>query len=251
MTASAERAQVLVAGGGPVGMLLAADLAERHVHTVVLESRPEPRDVPRAGMLHARTVQTLLRRGYLSVPDRADPEAPLDRRSTGFHFAGRPLLRISAPRPRARLSSACPSRRWRRPSRHGHGTPAPSSCGTTRSAECGRTSGRCGSPPSPERGRAPSTPTTWPAATGARSVVRTQAGFPVTETPATFSGLVGMVELAVPAAVDLPFCGGEARWLSPNQHATCHPELAGARTGDWARADAKRKLIHLAIRLGQ
>ncbi|MYU47355.1 NAD(P)-binding protein, partial [Streptomyces sp. SID7803] len=35
------RAQVLVAGGGPVGMLVAAELAAYGVDTVLLESRTE------------------------------------------------------------------------------------------------------------------------------------------------------------------------------------------------------------------
>jgi 2-polyprenyl-6-methoxyphenol hydroxylase-like FAD-dependent oxidoreductase len=55
--------EVLIAGGGPVGMVLAVELALRGVGTTVLEPNLRTMDVPKAGTLHARTVQSLARRG--------------------------------------------------------------------------------------------------------------------------------------------------------------------------------------------
>lgn len=71
MSTPYEQTTVVVVGGGPVGMLLAAELAQQRIDTVVVEEQPQPRDIPRAGTLHARTVQSLLRRGYLRTPSPA------------------------------------------------------------------------------------------------------------------------------------------------------------------------------------
>ncbi|WP_406011198.1 FAD-dependent monooxygenase [Streptomyces sp. NBC_00637] len=109
------RARVVVVGGGPVGLLLACELAAFGVETVVLEAREEVSGQPRATTLHARTVQCLSRRGYLGVLADAGPDAG---RSTGaglgagagqlpraggvsggsaFHFAGMAGLEIEVP----------------------------------------------------------------------------------------------------------------------------------------------------------
>jgi monooxygenase len=87
-------AQVLVVGGGPVGMLVAAELAAREVDVVLLEERTATSRRPRATTLHARTVQCLARCSALPGPVvRAD-----GRGSTmPFHFAGIAGLSISAP----------------------------------------------------------------------------------------------------------------------------------------------------------
>jgi 2-polyprenyl-6-methoxyphenol hydroxylase-like FAD-dependent oxidoreductase len=59
---------VVVAGGGPTGMMLAAELALAEVDVVIVERRatPDP-DRARAGGLHARTIEVLDQRG---VADR-------------------------------------------------------------------------------------------------------------------------------------------------------------------------------------
>jgi 2-polyprenyl-6-methoxyphenol hydroxylase-like FAD-dependent oxidoreductase len=59
---------VVIAGGGPTGMMLAAELALAHVDVVIVEPRaaPDP-DRARAGGLHARTIEVLDQRG---VADR-------------------------------------------------------------------------------------------------------------------------------------------------------------------------------------
>ena len=82
-----------------MGMLLAAELALRQVRVVVFERAERTVDEPRAGTLHARTVQSLVRRGVLP----GDPSGAMtqERTSTPFHFAGMPGLTISAPPPKA------------------------------------------------------------------------------------------------------------------------------------------------------
>jgi 2-polyprenyl-6-methoxyphenol hydroxylase-like FAD-dependent oxidoreductase len=95
--------EVLIVGGGPVGMLIAAELAAYGVRVAVLESLPGTQDRPKAATVHARTIQSLVRRGYL--PDvRAQDLSTGDMepcravpRSESFHFAGLPLLTLSAP----------------------------------------------------------------------------------------------------------------------------------------------------------
>src|SRR3984885_11715206 len=59
---------VVVAGGGPVGMMLAAELALAKVDVAILERRPDHVLVgSRAGGFHARTIEVLDQRG---VADR-------------------------------------------------------------------------------------------------------------------------------------------------------------------------------------
>ncbi|NHD16054.1 MULTISPECIES: FAD-dependent monooxygenase [unclassified Actinopolyspora] len=84
---------VLVVGGGPVGLLLADELRSRGIRVVVTEAEEEIRQDPRAGTLHARTVQSLTRRGYLRTP----ATNPGSAASAPFHFAGLPGLAIHAP----------------------------------------------------------------------------------------------------------------------------------------------------------
>jgi 3-(3-hydroxy-phenyl)propionate hydroxylase len=60
--------QVVIAGGGPTGMMLAAELALAKVDVVVVEQRPDHTLVgSRAGGFHARTIEVLDQRG---VADR-------------------------------------------------------------------------------------------------------------------------------------------------------------------------------------
>ena len=55
---------VVIAGGGPTGMMLAAELALARVDVVIVERRAAPdRDRSRAGGLHARTIEVLDQRG--------------------------------------------------------------------------------------------------------------------------------------------------------------------------------------------
>ncbi|MGW1892745.1 FAD-dependent monooxygenase [Streptomyces sp. NPDC002004] len=92
--ARARRVEVAIVGGGPVGMLLAAELGAYGVDTVVIETREVTSDLPKAGTLHARVVQSLARRGHLDGP--AEPVTG-ESVSRPFHFAGLPGLLLTAP----------------------------------------------------------------------------------------------------------------------------------------------------------
>src|SRR4051794_25840255 len=55
---------VVIAGGGPTGLMLAAELALAGTDVVVVERRPtQELDGSRAGGLHARTIESLDQRG--------------------------------------------------------------------------------------------------------------------------------------------------------------------------------------------
>lgn len=84
---------VLIAGGGPVGLMLAGELGLAGLRVLVLERAPEPDEHSRAWGLHPRTIETLDRRGLLGglMHERATwPKMP---------FAGMwPLLDLTAMR---------------------------------------------------------------------------------------------------------------------------------------------------------
>ncbi|MFF8830930.1 FAD-dependent monooxygenase [Streptomyces sp. NPDC015131] len=94
-------ARVLVVGGGPVGMMLAAELAARGTAVAVVEHRTTTSERPKATTLHARTVQTLARRGLLpGAAHGADGHGPGAAPGPGgmpFHFAGITGLTLTAP----------------------------------------------------------------------------------------------------------------------------------------------------------
>jgi len=74
---------VLITGGGPTGLMLAAELRLHGVRTVILEKELEPTKVVRAGGLHARSIEVLDQRGML------EPFLELGRKFTvGGFFAG-------------------------------------------------------------------------------------------------------------------------------------------------------------------
>ncbi|MET7304484.1 FAD-dependent oxidoreductase [Embleya sp. NPDC005575] len=79
--------QVAVVGAGPVGALLARELALLGIDVTLLEKLPAPDGISKASTLHARTAQTLDRRGLLAAvqPGRAASRAT--NRAVRFHFA--------------------------------------------------------------------------------------------------------------------------------------------------------------------
>ncbi|MFE3202025.1 rifampin monooxygenase [Embleya sp. NPDC059237] len=74
---------VIVVGGGPTGLMLAAELRLHDVHTVVLEQSAEPSDRSRGRGLHTRSVEIMDQRGLL---DRF--LAAGDKFSIGAFFGG-------------------------------------------------------------------------------------------------------------------------------------------------------------------
>src|SRR5215213_5283220 len=88
---------VIVAGGGPTGMMLAGELRLQGVHALVLEKEAEPTRVVRALGLHARSVEVMDQRGLLERFLPLGQQYPL-----GGFFAG-----INKPAP-DRLDTAHP-----------------------------------------------------------------------------------------------------------------------------------------------
>ncbi|GGV66912.1 putative oxygenase [Streptomyces longisporoflavus] len=184
------RTDVVIVGGGPVGLLLAAELAGYGVRTVVLEERAEVAERPRATTLHARTAQVLARRGYLPAPE-LPLRAGVNR--ARFHFAGVWGLELTAPaaepdplfkRPQADLERLFEERalaagvrvlRRHRMTGLDHRESA-----VTVSAEH-------------PGGRAEFEAAYVVGADGARSTVRTLGGIPSDTTPPTVAAMVGVV----------------------------------------------------------
>jgi 2-polyprenyl-6-methoxyphenol hydroxylase-like FAD-dependent oxidoreductase len=88
---------VIVAGGGPTGVMLASELRLQGVHALVLEKDEEPTRIVRALGLHARSIEVMDQRGLLERFLPLGKQYPI-----GGFFAG-----ISKPAP-DRLDTAHP-----------------------------------------------------------------------------------------------------------------------------------------------
>lgn len=186
--------QVVVVGAGPVGSLLAAELGRWGVRTAVIEAAPATTLVPKAGTIHARSIQLLTRRGYFRPPD-----AGLSAQSTVFHYAGQPGLGISAPAGEgpaiAGIGQSQLETAW--------SAMLPDlGVDVVRPATVTEVLDRGDGVEIRYRraGVDESVSADWVVgADGARSVVRRTAGFPVTETAPTASALLGLAHLDDPA----------------------------------------------------
>lgn len=83
---------VVIVGGGPVGMLVANELALHDISAVVLEKRHTISEYPKAGTYHARAISTLIRRGIVASPRRTTDH--LANTVEPFQFAGYPWLSL-------------------------------------------------------------------------------------------------------------------------------------------------------------
>jgi len=75
-----DETQVIIVGGGPVGLTLAVDLGQRGIRCVLLEQKPEPQFLPKMERCNARTME-LYRRIGLAGDIRAaglSPDGPMD-----------------------------------------------------------------------------------------------------------------------------------------------------------------------------
>jgi 2-polyprenyl-6-methoxyphenol hydroxylase-like FAD-dependent oxidoreductase len=89
MTTSDEPVDVLIAGAGPVGLMLAAELALGGARPVVLEARTEPGAEPRANGLVGQVVPMVDRRGLYE--ELAGTPGPPEPNRAYFFFGGLPL----------------------------------------------------------------------------------------------------------------------------------------------------------------
>ncbi len=89
-SASGGLVSVVVVGAGPVGLVLACELARRDVPIRVIDKLPAPTDESRAIVVHARSLEMLERIGAV------DGVMASGIHATGmeFHAAGKVLGRI-------------------------------------------------------------------------------------------------------------------------------------------------------------
>ncbi|MCQ4121215.1 FAD-dependent oxidoreductase [Rhodococcus tibetensis] len=203
--------QVVVVGGGPVGSLTALELARSGIDVLVLEAAPYTTDVPKAGTIHARSLQLLARRGHLAAPAVDAPAT-----STVFHYAGVWGLQITAP---------C----GEGPAIAGIGQSDLERVFTARLADLGVPVRKAAVVTDVARGdnevtvsftqggRTYVVTSDWVVgADGARSVVRRSVGFPVTETAPTAAALLGLAVLDDPATAPRGWMRTERGWTVLN-----------------------------------
>ncbi|MFD5073403.1 FAD-dependent monooxygenase [Streptomyces sp. NPDC058371] len=247
------QADVVIAGGGPVGMLLAAELAGYGVDTVVLEAKAATDDQPKANTLHARTVQSLARRGYLDAPWPADNDTPA---RAPFHFGGITELTVTSPatepvpllkRPQSDLERQFEETARARGARilRGHLVveAAQSAHGVQVTAE------------GPD-GRRTVRAAYLVGADGARSRVREQIAFPTDTWPASVSALMGRVRVAAPDVLPGGWHRTPRGWIvsrpEPGEHrlirtldcASAHPDRHAPVGPDEFRREVSRIAGH-------
>lgn len=89
---------VAIVGGGPVGMLMAAELSLQGLEVVLFEPRRSVDSRPRAGTIHVRSLSHLVRRGYIpSTNPHLLRKRSQQKNVAGFQLAGGIQLLLSAP----------------------------------------------------------------------------------------------------------------------------------------------------------
>lgn len=79
---------IVIVGAGPVGLMLACELALSGIRPIVLEKRSEPSELPKANGLGGQIVELLDHRGLL---ERFSEGSPFAGRAPGFPFGSVPL----------------------------------------------------------------------------------------------------------------------------------------------------------------
>lgn len=192
------QAHVAVVGGGPVGMLLAAELASYGIDTVLLETEWRVSERPRATMLHARAVQCLARRNRL--PGGTAPYAPHPA-GRPFHFGGLPGLVITAPATEPEPLLKCPQAELERLFEQWARRAGARILRGYRVTGLVQEQERVRLTAEGPRGAVAVAAAYAVGADGARSTVRERAGITSDIQPATVSALAGTVTLADPGGL--------------------------------------------------
>ncbi|MFC8831338.1 FAD-dependent monooxygenase [Streptomyces sp. NPDC057137] len=188
--------QVVVVGGGPVGMVVASELAGYGVDTLLVEAATAICRRPKATTLHARTVQCLVRRGHLEGLVSAGNRAGAATVSTPFHFAGIPGLAISVPATEPEPVLKCAQEELERAFERRALVAGVRILRGHRVTEVHQEPGGVRVTVEGPRGRLSCVADYLVGADGARSTVREQADFSSQTYPATVSALAGDVRLA-------------------------------------------------------
>lgn len=193
-------AQVVIVGGGPVGMLVATELGEYGVRTVVLEAKASVSERPKARVIHARALQGLARRGYFAelvpraTPAVAEAEAP-------FRFGGIPGLSITAPAAEPGPVLTCPQAELERLFEQRARAAGVRVLREHRVTEVNQERDGVRVAAEGPLGRVECTARYLVGADGGRGTVRELAGIPSQTYQATTSGLSGLVRLTDPDAL--------------------------------------------------
>ncbi|WP_069739540.1 FAD-dependent monooxygenase [Streptomyces sp. EN27] len=213
--------EVAVVGGGPVGMLVARELALLGVGTTVYEKLPAPSPVSKASTLHARTAQLLHRRGILDAVQPGPPARRDERGRVRFHFGALFDLDLSRVVDEGPAMIASPQA-WAQEVFAGHARTL--GARIERDSELIGIHQECGHVRLVLRDTAGDTRTVtarWVVgADGARSAVRRLSGIAFTGTPATVSALMGEVRLLdpwnAPSGWQRTPHGWTLLWVSPS-----------------------------------
>ncbi|MZD06784.1 hypothetical protein GTW43_31995 [Streptomyces sp. SID5785] len=190
-----ERVELAIVGGGPVGMLLAAEAGRYGLRTALVETAASTSDQPKANTVHARALQSLARHGYREVL----PEHGASDNTAMFHFAGIDGLAITSPEheppPVAKCPQAVLERAFEQHAR-ARGVHVLRGC---RATQISRTRDHAHLTLQSERGSHRISADYVAAADGAHSSIREQMGFTKDFRAPRISALLGVVRFADPA----------------------------------------------------